>query len=540
MAPAHAARSPMQAYAAGQFAWVKGDYASASRLLNNALEGAPSDVVLRQRVFDLALAGGDVSRAIRLARDLSTLDPPTPAVTYTLMADAMDRGDWSGAVKRSARLSQSGVDSLLLPIIRAYAEARRGQTTAALAALAPLDQTPGFRSFRLEHIGHIEAMAGRYDPAREAFDALLGEEPRGFVRQRISAAAVAQRQGDIPAARRFLAGARAVDRLPALDQALARLDAGQLIPLSVTSPKQGVAEAMIRLSTDLVQDQVAPVSIIFSRLASHLGRDIPDLIVDVADLLIRSDQEASALVLLDRVSGNDPVAGRAGLVRASALEALDRKDAARALLETWTSRTPDRLAGWIALGDLERRAERWPPAAAAFGRAISLLDPVTPNDWAIFYARGIAHERGKQWQLAEVDLKQALALRPDDPSVLNYLGYSWLEQGVRLDEATRMIERAVELQPGDGYIIDSLGWAHFLAGRADKALEYLEQAIDAVPGDPTINEHLGDVYWHVGREIEARFRWQAALDLSPEASQQARIERKLAGFEEVARPAARP
>ena len=154
-------------------------------------------------------------------------------------------------------------------------------------------------------------------------------------------------------------------------------------------------------------------------------------------------------------------------------------------------------------------------------------EPWRDRDWAVFFARAVAHEQSKNWTKAEADLKQALALRPDDPTLLNYLGYTWLERGINLDEASQMIAKALERRPGDGAIIDSLGWAEFLAGRHDRAIQLLEQAIEAVPGDPTVNEHLGDAYWTVGRPIEARHRWQAALESEPGQEQKGRLETKL-------------
>ena len=128
----------------------------------------------------------------------------------------------------------------------------------------------------------------------------------------------------------------------------------------------------------------------------------------------------------------------------------------------------------------------------------------------MFYFRGICYERSKQWPQAEADLKKALQLYPDQPLVLNYLGYSWIDQGVNLDEGMNMIRRAVEQRPDDGYIVNSLGWANFRIGNYDEAVKELERAVELKPDDPTINDHLGDAYWRVGRVLEARFQWSHA------------------------------
>ncbi|MGC2781087.1 MAG: tetratricopeptide repeat protein, partial [Bradyrhizobium sp.] len=144
-----------------------------------------------------------------------------------------------------------------------------------------------------------------------------------------------------------------------------------------------------------------------------------------------------------------------------------------------------------------------------------------------YYYRGICLERSKQWPKAEADMRKALELQPDQPHVLNYLGYSWIDQGVNLDEGMKMIKRAVEQRPDDGYIVDSLGWAYYRIGNYEEAVKNLERAIDLKPEDPTINDHLGDAYWRIGRKLEAKFQWAHARDLKPEAEEQPKIEAKI-------------
>jgi Flp pilus assembly protein TadD len=155
------------------------------------------------------------------------------------------------------------------------------------------------------------------------------------------------------------------------------------------------------------------------------------------------------------------------------------------------------------------------------------LPEPTKAHWTLFYVRGIAFERSKQWDKAEADLKKALELSPDQPLVLNYLGYSWVDQGRNLDEGLAMIKKAVELQPDDGFIVDSLGWAYFRLGRFEEAVTELERAIELQPDDPVLNDHLGDAYWKVGRQLEAQFQWSHAKELKPEATELAKIEAKL-------------
>jgi Flp pilus assembly protein TadD len=181
----------------------------------------------------------------------------------------------------------------------------------------------------------------------------------------------------------------------------------------------------------------------------------------------------------------------------------------------------------MALGNTLRGRKQYTECANAYGRGIATIAEPERSHWTIYYFRGICYERSKQWEKAEADLKMALKLYPDQPYVLNYLGYSWIDQGVNLEEGMRMIRRAVEQRPEDGYIVDSLGWAYYRMGNYEEAMKHLERAVELRPDDPVINDHLGDVYWQLGRKLEAIFQWSHARDLKPEPEELAKILEKL-------------
>ena len=198
------------------------------------------------------------------------------------------------------------------------------------------------------------------------------------------------------------------------------------------------------------------------------------------------------------------------------LDALERTDEAVETLRGLARERPERSDALIALGDLLRGKERWLESVAAYDEAFERIGEPSQRHWRPLYARGIALERSRQWPRAEEDFLAALDLVPDQPFVLNYLGYSWVDKGVNLERAMAMIERAVDLRPNDGYIIDSLGWAHYRMGNFADAVLHLERAIELRPDDPTINDHLGDAFWRVGRRVEAGFQWRRALAMDPE------------------------
>jgi len=181
----------------------------------------------------------------------------------------------------------------------------------------------------------------------------------------------------------------------------------------------------------------------------------------------------------------------------------------------------------VALGNVLRSRKQFKEAADVYSKVLDGIKEPTRQHWTLYYFRGICYERAKDWPKAEKDLQKALDLYPDQPQVLNYLGYSWVDQGLNLEKAVQMIRRAVELRPNDGYIVDSLGWAYYRLGRFDEASTDLERAIELKPEDPVINDHLGDAYWKTGRELEARFQWRHARDNKPEPEDLVKIEEKL-------------
>jgi Flp pilus assembly protein TadD len=236
---------------------------------------------------------------------------------------------------------------------------------------------------------------------------------------------------------------------------------------------------------------------------------------------------SEALQLYGSIDPASPLSWSARLRVALALDALDRTDEATALLRTMAAERPTRSEPLIEEGDLLRAHNRFDEAGHAYDAAIARLGNIDGRAWRLFYDRGIVLERSGQWPRAEADLKHALELQPDQPLVLNYLGYSWIDKGENLPEALKMIERAVELRPNDGYIVDSLGWAYYRLGDLNRATQHLEHAIELLPEDPTINDHLGDVYWRTGRLAEARYQWRRALQFKPEADETKTIETKL-------------
>ena len=315
--------------------------------------------------------------------------------------------------------------------------------------------------------------------------------------------------------------------------AVAALDdirAGRAHVAALANPVEGAAEALAGIGAAVGQEGGTEVAFLYLRLALYLDPNIAGGLaaLSLGNLFDTNDQSDAAIAAYESISPEAPFHALGQLRAALALDRLDRTDEAEKAFKQAIAGNPDDVQSYISYGNMLRGRERFAEAAKVYEEAIGKIASPGPADWSLFYFRGIAYERTKQWPKAEADFKKALELSPDQPLVLNYLGYSWVDMGRNLEEAMAMIQKAVELRPNDGYIVDSLGWAHYRLGQYDKAVEELERAIGLKPDDPVINDHLGDAYWKTGRKLEAQFQWRHARDFGAEGEALELILRKIA------------
>jgi Flp pilus assembly protein TadD len=247
----------------------------------------------------------------------------------------------------------------------------------------------------------------------------------------------------------------------------------------------------------------------------------------LGDVLENSNRLEAALEIYQSIHRGSSFSRPARLRVASLLNRINRFEEAVQHLNAMAQDRPEDPGPLINLGDILRGQERFIAAVDAYNRAFGRIKTIKPRHWSLLYARGIALERSKQWPKAEVDFLSALEFNPEQPHVLNYLGYSWIDKGLYLDRAQAMIGKAASLRPNDGYVIDSLGWGYYKLGKFRKAVLALERATELRPQDPVINDHLGDAYWRVGRRREAVFQWRRSLSLEPNNDLVTELNKKL-------------
>ncbi|WP_160123095.1 tetratricopeptide repeat protein [Rhodovarius lipocyclicus] len=510
-------------FLAGRVALTLGDTPSAADLLLIALRSDPDNLELINRTFMAALLDGR-PEALRLARRI----PENGVALLVLMGSDAVAGRWDRAEARVRALPRGGLTQALVPLLQAWTLAGRNQTDAALSSLRPVIDHGRLRALAALHGALIADLGNRNREAERLLRTSLAEQTEPTLRLAMLAAAILQRAGKPGEATRILdqVAANGDEISLAAAEPARRAILGQR---AVASAVEGIAEAYVALAGALRGQAADEQAMAMARLALRLRPNFGPAILLLSDILTEGEHNARALELLNGIRADDALAPVALLRRAGLLDKLDRPDEAEALLREQAAALPDRPQALVRLGDMFRRRNRFAEAAAAYDLAMARVPSPREQEWPLFYARGISRERSGNWPGAEADFLRALELSPEQPYVLNYLGYSWADQGIHLDRALPMLRRAVELRPQDGNIADSLGWVLFRLGDMAGAVEWLERAVELEPRNGTVNYHLGDAYWVAGRRSEAEFQWRRALTMELEAGEEPGIQERLQG-----------
>ncbi len=527
-APAEADRSSFGSYLAGRHAYSTRDFGSAAEYLRRALADDPDNLNLLNRTISLMVADGRMTEAMALSEQMADIDPDERVAQLMLGLRDARNGDMDAARQRFAAVRREGVYAFLMPLLDGWLTLATTDIDAALAALGPLADREAYLPFYALHVGHLQALAGNNAEAEASLRRAIVAS-RGSLRTVAALGRFLEATGQPDKARTVYEEYRAQNPGSVwVERVVEALGTAPPPPLLVSSATDGFAEALFSAASALPQQDGGDASLIYARLALYLRPNLAIAQVLVGEILEAMERPEDAHAAYSAVDTTSPFDWTARLRAATSLADLDRTDEAIALLRAMIDERRDRSDAATTLGDTLRMKERYAEAVTAYDTAIQRTPEISERHWSLLYARGVALERTKQWDRAEADFLRALELQPDQPLVLNYLGYSWVEQRRNLDRAKGMIERAVSLRPNDGYIVDSLGWALYRLGEFEEAVGHLERAVELMSNDPVINDHLGDAYWQVGRRIEARFQWQRALALDPEPDVVDEIKRKLA------------
>lgn len=521
------------AFLAARTAEADNDFDDAIAFYSRALAFDPANETMQQSLLLALIASGRFNDALPVAEKLKTVAEAERYSRLALGVDAIRSKQYRSATNYFKLALSSDLDNLITGILTGWAMSGGGDAKGAIDHVVRLDGPPWFEVFRNFHAALIADMAGN-PSAGERYQKVIddrasaGAAPDTWLRAVDAYASWAARNGRQQQALEIVElGLEVSAGRPstlALKQAIA---SGTAVPALVRNPQEGAAEVLLNVAAALNRSGGESFVRLYLQYALALDPDNDLALATLGSVAEKLGESQIAIDTYSKVPANSPFRRLAELQMGLNLADLDRFDEAVDHLKAAIASDETDTRAWLSLGGVYAAKEDFAAAASLFDEAVNKIGEPEAEDWTLFYRRGIAYERTKQWDKAEPNFRKALELYPDQPQVLNYLGYSWVDMNRNLEEGLEMIRKAVDLRPQDGYIVDSLGWAYYRLGRYDEAVEELEKAVRLRPEDPTINDHLGDAYWRVGRRLEATFQWSHALALDPDEELRPKVAAKL-------------
>ncbi|MEE2694359.1 MAG: tetratricopeptide repeat protein [Pseudomonadota bacterium] len=521
-------QSALGGYLAGHHARHIFDPEAASEFFSRTLELDPKNPQLLHQLLVAQVAQGKLEDALDVARRLEGQSESEPLALLVLAAGKVKVGSFAEADRILGAFPETRFYPFIRSLLSAWTIAGEGNLPEALATLEFLNSSSNFAPTHDYHAALIANLFGKETEAKSSFSRALSGARRPSIRSLLAAGAFYELHGDAEVARQlYKSFPKAGPEDTILEHALLRLENGTPGEELISTASQGFAEALFEISASLFRERAYEPSLIYCQTALFIHPNLDAARVQLADIYVAIGSHSLAVAAFQSIPASSPYSWSARIRMANSLNEAGRTEEANSELRQLALEQPQRIDPLLALADILRVEERYGDAITVYDEAIARIEPVEARHWSVFYARGMSLERNGNWEKAELDFLRALRLQPDQPLVLNYLGYSWVEQGTKLVEAKAMIQRAVEQRPNDGYIVDSLGWVLYRLQDFEAALVHLERAVELRPDDPVINDHYGDALWATGRHSEAKFQWLRALSLDPEKTLQESVQQKL-------------
>ncbi len=529
-----ASRTLTGALLSAQVAESDNDFAAMIAYYKQALGFESGNTKFEQDLMLGLITNGQFTEALPYAEKLKAVPEIERVSRVALAIDAVDKKKWDEAETLLKLAQQSDLDRLVTNLMTGWVKLGAGNGKEAAEYISKIQGPQWVDLFKLIHKAMILDAAGDKTGAAAAYEEAVnspdgGAAPDSWLRAVESYARFQAREGKKDAALKIIdQGLEVAPERPPLLALRKIVEAGSTVEPLVADAKAGLAEVLFDIGAAVRRDGSESFSTLYLQLSLAAKPDNDVTLIQLAGIAEGLNQQDLAIANYRAVPETSPFKRAANLQMSLNLADLDKTDEAIKELNVLMAQEPSDPRTYTALGGVYAAKKDFKSAAEIYDKAIVAIGTPDRKDWNLYYQRGIAHERTKTWPIAEESFKQALKLYPDQPQVLNYLGYSYVDMNQNLDEALGMIRKAVELRPDDGYIVDSLGWAYYRLGKFDDAVTELQKAISLRPEDATINDHLGDAYWRAGRKLEANFQWQHALDAKSDDVDNVKIKAKMA------------
>lgn len=514
-------------YLAGRHALSTKDFDAASTYLSRAIEDDLENPELLNGLISVQVSLGDIGAAKISSDNLDLLGVQTQLSNMVKIAIQLRNRDFDNAKQQIE--NEQGINPLLDKIVTGWAFADQGNFEDAETIFDEIGKGSSLAQFSQMQKASMLAAYGRYESALNTIENLEKNSNRISVDARALKVQLLLKLDNKEEATEYFSkifGDGVNSDAANLRMQVEDHPNAYSIEESL-SLEAGIAYAFYAIA-DILKDDADPnTALLYVRLAQYLNENSQKAILLAADLLEQMGQYDLAVEEYAKISPSSSYFLSSELGRVGALRDGGKTEAALEVLYYLSREFSDIGIVHNSLGDFLRREERYSEAKIAYDRAVDIYRENNNVSWVVLYARGITHERLQEWDKAESDFRNALTINPDQANVLNYLGYSLIDRGEKLDEAMTMIEKAVSLQPESGYIVDSLAWGLFKLGQYETAIPHMEKAAELMPVDPIVTDHLGDLYWAVGRQLEAKFQWRRALSFDPELKDATRIREKL-------------
>ena len=515
-------RSPSGNYLAGQLARREKDWANANDYMDQILREDPNNIDLQKNMMVLTMEAGYGNRAVTLAKSVLSAEEENMLAILFVMVDDLSQENYIEAKELLDQINTSNPASFVVPVLKLWIGAAKGNLTFEemddnsfylyhlLLAAKYLSSTPQAVNFVEENIEKIDLDFRDVEKIADLLTVTGGKDVALKLYESLS--------------KHPYFGDKVQDKIAKIE-AEEDIEDSISIP-DIKNPKQGAAQVFMDMASIMFREGSDDSATIFAQMALYLDENLSDARFIIARVLRNSDRYEDAANQLKKIDKNNRLYRKAQKMLSDIYLEKERTEDSIAILEGLYEAYDD-VDALIRVGDVYRYDEEYDKAIKVYTQALKYIENSEEKNikdfWHLLYVRGMAYERVKKYKKSEEDLEAALEFQPNHPHLLNYLGYSWVDQGRNLEKSLKMLQKAVSLVPDDGYVIDSLGWAYYKMGDMNLAINYLEDAVEILPYDATINDHLGDAYWQTGRRLEARFQWQRAYNYSEENEEELKL-----------------